>query len=97
MCDRIEQDWNTLRTAIGEYYMNRTFLDKQKVHANHALYHDTSNGRETPSEYIICKLELLQFVYNYTDRELIDEIMEGAPSYWNSIITPHLFQELQEF
>ena len=96
-CDRIEQDWNTLRSAIGEYYMNRAFLDKQKARANHALYRDTSNGRETPSEYVIRKLELLQFVYNYTDKELINEIMEGAPSYWTPIVTPHLFQDLEQF
>ena len=95
--DRIEQDWNTLRTAIGEYYMNRAFLDKQKARANHASYHDAGNGRETLSEYVIRKIELLQFVYNYTDRELINEIMEGIPSYWTPIITPHLFQNLEQF
>lgn len=70
--------------------MNCAFLDKQKARANRASYRDTGNGRETPSEYVIRKLELLQFVYNYTDRELINEIMEGAPSYWSPIITPHL-------
>ena len=95
--DRVEQDWNTLRGAIGEYYMNRAFLDKQKARANRAVYRDANNGRETPSEYVIRKLELLQFVYNYTDRELINEIMEGAPSYWMPFITPHLFQNLEEF
>lgn len=42
--DRIERDWNTLRTAIGEYYMNRAFLDKQKARANRASYRDTGNG-----------------------------------------------------
>ena len=77
--------------------MNRAFLDKQKARANRAVYRDANNGRETPSEYVIRKLELLQFVYNYTDRELINEIMEGAPSYWTPVITPHLFQNLEEF
>ena len=95
--DRIEQDWSTLRAAIGEYYMNRAFLDKQKARANRASYRDAGNGKETPSEYIIRKIELLQFVYNYTDRELINEIMEGAPSYWTPIITPHLLQDLEQF
>lgn len=95
--DRIEQDWNTLRAAIGEYYMNRAFLDKQKARANRAAYRDAGNGRENPSEYVIRKLELLQFVYNYTDKELINEIMEGAPSYWTPIVTPHLFQDLEQF
>ena len=97
VCDRIEQDWNTLRMAIGEYYMNQAFLDKQKAWANRVSYRDTGNVRETPSEYVICKIELLQFVYNYTDRELINEIMEGAPSFWTPIITPHLSQSLEQF
>ncbi|EDR08968.1 uncharacterized protein LACBIDRAFT_296601 [Laccaria bicolor S238N-H82] len=30
------------------------------------------------------------------DRELINEIVEGAPSFWRSIITPHLFQDLEQ-
>lgn len=29
--ERVETNWGTLRTAIGEYYMNRAFLDKQKA------------------------------------------------------------------
>ena len=95
--DRIEQDWSTLRAAIGKYYMNCAFLDKQKARANRASYCDTGNGKETPSEYIIRKIELLQFVYNYTDRELINEVMEGAPSHWTPIITPHLLQDLEQF
>ena len=40
------------------------------------------NVQELPSEYFIRKLELLQFIYNYTDNELINEIMEGAHLYW---------------
>ena len=60
--------------------MNCMFLDKQKARANRASYHDIGNRQELPSEYLICKMELLQFVYNYTDNELINEIMEGAPS-----------------
>lgn len=59
--ERIEVDWASL-TAIGEYYMNQTFLDKQKARANRASYRDVGNGRELPSEYVIHKSELLQFV-----------------------------------
>ena len=64
---------------------------------NKVSYHDSSNGRELPSKYAIQKVELLQFVYNYTDSELINEIMEGAPSYWTPIVTPHLYQTLEQF
>lgn len=95
--ERIEADWGTLRAAIGEYFMNHTFLDKQKAQANKVLYRNAGNVRESPSEYVIRKLELLQFVYNYTDSELINEIMEGAPSYWTPIVTPHLYQTLEQY
>ena len=64
--DRVKRDWSTLRAAIGEYYMNRAFLDKQKARANKASYCDIGNGKETPSEYIIRKMELLQFVYSHS-------------------------------
>ena len=57
--NKIEQDWNTLRMVIGEYYMNWAFLDKQKAGANHAFYCNTGNVREMPREYIICKIEHL--------------------------------------
>ena len=30
------------------------------------------------------------------DRELTNEIMEGTPLYWMPIITPHLFQDLEQ-
>lgn len=63
----IETNWGTLQTAIGEYYMNCSFFDKQKAQVNKVSYHDSSNGRELPSKYAIQKVELLQFVYNYTD------------------------------
>ena len=77
--------------------MDCTFLDKQKAQANKASNHDVGNPRELPSEYVICKLELLQFLYSYTDKELINEIMEGALSCWTPIVMPHLYQSLQQF
>ena len=93
----MEMDWGTLRMAIGEYYMNWSFLDKQKAQVDKVSYHDPGYGRELPSEYVIHKVELLQFVYNYTDNELINEVMESAPLYWILIIMPHLYQTLEQF
>ncbi|HXP51692.1 MAG TPA: reverse transcriptase domain-containing protein, partial [Bacteroidia bacterium] len=92
----IEQDWGTLRTAIRQYYMNRTWLDKQKSRANKAAYRDT-NSRETPSEYYIRKVELLTLVYNMTDAEMIMEIMNGAPASWVNILNPNFYATLVEF
>lgn len=94
---RIEQDWGTLREAIGNYFMNRSYINKQKARANKASFRDYANPKESPSEYYIRKLELLELVYDYTDMETINEIMNGAPSYWVSILTPHLYTTLEEF
>ncbi|KAF9470756.1 hypothetical protein BDN70DRAFT_769941, partial [Pholiota conissans] len=94
---RIEVNWDQLRTAIGDYYMNRAYVDKQRARANKAAYREYSHNRETPSEYYIRKLELLEMVYNYNAAELINEIMSGAPSQWISILTPHLYETLEDF
>jgi hypothetical protein len=93
----IEANWGTLRDAIKEYYMNRTWLDKQKVRANTAYYRDKTALRETPSEFYIRKLGLLELVYNYTDTELIMEIMHAAPPSWVNIINPNLYDDLIDF
>lgn len=93
-----EESWGNMREAIAAYYMNRTFMEAQKIKANNVKYREGStNTRETPSEYFIRKLELLQLVYDYTDSELITEIMKGAPTSWVSIVTPHLFEDITEF
>ena len=67
----IEVSWTTLKTAISHYYMNRKWLDKQKARAMHAYCWEFKHSKETPSEYYICKSELLNMVYNLDDSELI--------------------------
>ncbi|KAG2002940.1 hypothetical protein CC2G_003582 [Coprinopsis cinerea AmutBmut pab1-1] len=92
-----EQNWTTLRNGIANYYMNRSFIEKQKRRADRAHYRQSGYTRETPSEYFIRKVELLEFSYNYSDSEMITEIMNGAPTIWTSVLTPHLFNKLVEF
>ncbi|TFY50207.1 hypothetical protein EVJ58_g11143, partial [Rhodofomes roseus] len=69
--DSLQKNWSLLKEAIGHHYMNKTWLDKQKSKANRAKYRDSTAPRETPSDYYIRKLELLEFVYDYSDSELI--------------------------
>lgn len=94
---RLEENWHTLREGIGSYYMNRAFMDKQKGRANRAVYRENGHSRETPSEYVIRKKELIELVYDYTDREMINEIMSSVPTQWTTILTPHLYSNLEEF
>lgn len=93
---KLEENWDSLREGISNYYMNRAYLDKQKIRANRASYRDAGHAKELPSEYFIRKLELLQQVYDYNEREMISEIMSGAPSTWIPILTPHLYRKVSE-
>ena len=94
--ENIQSNWNTLKEAVRAHYMNRHWLDRQKAKANKAKYREAGYSRESPSEYYIRKLELLEFVYDYSDAELITEIMSGAPVIWNTILNPHQFRRVTD-
>ena len=61
--NRLEAGWTTLKKAISEYWMNHHWLEKQKLRANKARYRESGHQCESPSDYIICKMELLSLVY----------------------------------
>ena len=71
--------WGTLRHRICEFFMNRMWMDKQKLQANKASYRDSSHPQESPIQYVIRKLKLLRLVYEYTDSQLIVEILNNNP------------------
>ena len=92
-----EENWGTLRKTISGYYMNRTWISRQKELAEKARYRQTGHSDETPSEYYIRKSQLLNLVYTLSDQEIIDRVMRGAPDLWTSILTTHLLTNLVEF
>jgi hypothetical protein len=96
-CDSVEHNWDTLRACILSYYMNRKWLDKQKAQAIRAYYRDQGHTTESPSEYYIRKVELLNTVYTMDDSEIILEVMEGAPASWNMVLTTQLYLNVIEF
>ncbi|KAF7372967.1 TY3B-TY3B protein [Mycena sanguinolenta] len=93
----IEQDWDSLRDAFATYYLNRRWLDRQRGRANRASYQQAGHARETPSQYYIRKTELLNMVRTLEDSELILEVMDGAPSTWNTILTTQFYKSAVEF
>jgi hypothetical protein len=93
----IEKDWDTLRKAFATYFLNRKWLDRQRGRANKASYRESGHYRETPSEYFIRKTELLNTVYNLDDSEVIMEVVDGAPSTWNTILTTQMYRDIVEF
>jgi hypothetical protein len=56
---RIEENWTTLTKAISEYWTNHHWLEKRKLRANKARFREAGHQPESPSEYVICKMELL--------------------------------------
>ena len=77
--------------------MNHHWLEKQKHRANRAMFREARHQQECPSEYVICKMELLTLVYSYMDTETIQAIMMEVPRTWASIINPQYQKTLRKF
>ncbi len=90
--DNCEKDWENIRNMIGEFFMNRAWVEKNRKTALAMHYREAGHSRETPSQYFIRKRELLELVFDNTDSELITDIMAGAPLSWRTVLTPRLYE-----
>ena len=52
---------------------------------------------ETPSEYVIRKVDLIRLVYDYTDSEIIRLIVKEAPDLWSSLLQPKFCKTVVQF
>ena len=77
--------------------MNHAWLDRQKARANHASFRESGQSYESPSEYYVCKAELLRLVDQYSDSELIMEVMNGAPAFSHTVIDAQRCSTTVEF
>jgi hypothetical protein len=93
---QIMTNWGTLREAIRLHFMNRAWMDRQKRRALEAHYRDKANPREKPTDYLYRKVELLDTVMDFTDSELIMEVMENAPAFWAQIIDTQRMRNLED-
>ncbi|KAL1939986.1 hypothetical protein VTO73DRAFT_9321 [Trametes versicolor] len=91
-----EQDWEYIRNQIGDYFMNRSWMEKTRKQALAIRYRDSACPRELPSQYFIRKRELLELAYENSESELISDIMAGAPRVWNTILTPRIYRTTSE-
>ena len=92
----MEADWGTMRDAIRRHWMNRRWIENRKVEAHKASYRDRGHSNESPSDYYIRKLELMELVFDYTEEELISQILASAPAIWCSLLSPHTIKRLGE-
>ncbi len=93
----LEEDWDTMREAIAAFYMNRKWWEDHKAKALRATYHEWGHSRETPSEYYICKKELMTLASKVSDHELISEIMGGAPAVWHTVLNMESYETVVQF
>ncbi|KAF7974009.1 hypothetical protein HWV62_13635 [Athelia sp. TMB] len=95
--DVFEKSWITLREAIASYWMNHQWLESQKIRAELARFREAGHTRETPTQFVIRKIQLIRTVYNFTDTECIRLIMREVPVSWAPIVQPHLCKNLFDF
>ena len=93
----MEQDWETLKSAIADYWMNYSWLEEQKFQANNTHYWETGYACETPSKYVIRKVDLIHLVYNYIDSEIVQLIIKEAPDSWSSLLQPNHRKSVIQF
>ncbi|PBK82060.1 hypothetical protein ARMGADRAFT_869915, partial [Armillaria gallica] len=93
----LEEDWDTMREAIAAFYMNCKWWEDHKAKALRATYCEWGHSRETPSEYYICKKELMTLASEVSDHELISEIMGGAPVVWHTVLNTESYETVVQF
>jgi len=74
-----------------------SLVGKQKLCTNRAIFREAGHQHDSPSEYVIRKLELIGLVYSYTNSETIQAIMEEVPNSWASILNPQYLKSIMEF
>jgi hypothetical protein len=94
---KVETNWDMLKKAISDYWMNHAWLKSQKICANQARYHEPNFSKELPSEYLIRKLDLISLEYDYTDSKTIWLVMAKAPDVWQSILNVQFYSTITEF
>jgi hypothetical protein len=93
----VTENWDTLKKEIRAYWMNQSWIEKAQIRANRCRYRESGHSSETPTEYVIRKLELLAYVYNYTPSQTMSEILLKAPRMWSTVVNPRNYKDLASF
>jgi hypothetical protein len=93
----VTANWDTLKKEIRAYWMNQAWIEKIQLRANRCKYRESGHASETPTEYVIRKLELMSYVYNYTTSQTMSEILTKAPRMWSTVVNPRNFKDLASF
>ncbi|KDN39302.1 hypothetical protein RSAG8_08937, partial [Rhizoctonia solani AG-8 WAC10335] len=72
-------------------------MECNKADALHVQFRDNSHPQESPEDYVIRKMEALTISSDWTDSELIAEIMNSAPDHWSLYIDISAVNTWDEF
>ncbi|KDN33276.1 hypothetical protein RSAG8_13633, partial [Rhizoctonia solani AG-8 WAC10335] len=72
-------------------------MERNKANALNAKFRDKNYPYETPEEYVIRKMEALTMLSDWTDSELITEIMNSAPEHWSLYIDSSIVTTWDDF
>jgi hypothetical protein len=93
----VSENWDSFKAEIRTYWMDRAWIARKRIEAERHRYRDPDNRDEKPSEYYIRKKEAIAVVYEWTDMQIMDEILKTAPTMWIPILQPSKFNNLAEF
>ncbi|KAB5587895.1 Retrovirus-related Pol polyprotein [Ceratobasidium theobromae] len=94
---QITANWETLKLAMVIHFMDRHYLETQKAKALEAKYRQRGHEHETPEDYVIRKAKELTSFTDWTDMELMLEVMNGAPESWHVLVNPQRIPDWNTF
>src|ERR1700761_2579278 len=94
--ERAIRSWYDMRNLLSDYFMGPSWQIWQRSICRNMRWRQSGHYNESPSEYFIRKKVLLDHLWNMGDDEIMNEVLNGAPSGWRIVLTPHLLN-LQDF
>ncbi|KAB5588340.1 Transposon Tf2-1 polyprotein [Ceratobasidium theobromae] len=77
--------------------MDQHYLETQKAKALEAKYRQRGHEHETPEDYVIRKAKELTSFTDWTDMELMLEVMNGTPESWHVLVNPQRIPDWNTF
>jgi hypothetical protein len=78
--------WDNFKEVMCRFFWTPTWVANAKSKALAAKYRDSSHSRETPSQFLMRKKELIDMVHQWNDVDIIAEIAKSAPNQWRTIV-----------
>jgi hypothetical protein len=91
-----KQNWDVLRAAIFEFFVNDEFLDEADRRSVELYYREPKHSHETPFEYAVRKHRALDFAHDWSISNIIKEIMSKAPKNWKFQLKTTRYKSIEQ-